>query len=168
MTKNTPRCSKVAKKAKSRTPAKSRRNQNEFKNFTFYTGDSGLLSFTSIAARVRSSSSLKQVLQALDMTMEELGLRIGVTPEFKTQRPQGFSKTYISLIDRRQKPLTQRMLKAIEYVLSKTLSDMAGEIIGVEATLNSPWHFRLSKVCAEHGPYELKGNRRHCPICHQG
>lgn len=163
--KNAHTASQKAKTAKSRTPRHSRGESDELPTFHFPDNDSGLLAFTSVVASIRASKCLKDVLSILDLTFEDFGRRLGQSPQFAKQRPDGFSKTYLSLIDHGRKPCSKRMSAAIGFVIGQVLSQMTGEIIGVHVSRNSPWKFRLAKRCEEHGPFELIGNRRHCPVC---
>ena len=133
--------------------------------FQFPAGENGLLEFTQVVTAIRSSNSLKAVLEVIDLRMEDLGRCLGQTPQFQKRRPEGFSKGYISQLSSGKKTPSRSMLNAISVVLSRELSTMLNQEIGVNVARNSPWRFRLAKKCDEHGPYELIGNRKHCPLC---
>lgn len=155
----------TAQNAKSRPTRQTRGKSNELAQFTFSTVQSGSQAFTGLISSVRSSHSLKEVIGHLDLTYPDFGRLLGESPYFKKFRPRGFSKSYLSMLIAGERILTARMLRAIEWVIAKTMTDALGYDIGVKVTRNSPWHFRLSRLCADHGPYELKGNRKHCPQC---
>lgn len=155
----------MAKKAKSRTRSISRGSRRELSNFTFSSNPSGSLPFTKIVASIRSARSLSDVLAVLDLRLEDFGAAIGRTKFFEARRPKGFGRSYISMLSNGTRPTSQRMVKAIEIVLQQEISDLLGRPIGIQITRNSPWHFRLAATCEKHGPYELAGKRKHCPIC---
>ncbi len=155
----------MPKKAKSRPARKIPRQQNDLSEFTFSGSPSGSQSFTTLLKAIRSSCSLKDAIGHLDLTFQAFGRLLGHSPQFVKTNPRGFSKSYLSMLVNGDRPMSTRMLRAIEWVIHQTLTMAIGEEIGVRITRNSPWHFCLAKVCERHGPYELKGNRKHCPIC---
>ncbi len=152
-------------RAKKPNRTQPRANRYEFSSFTFSAGHSGLLSFTNLVAAVRSCKRLIDVLGLVDLRLEDFGAALGHTPQFKSGRPQGFSKGYISQLSGGRRPVSPRMIKAIECVLQSEISQLLGRPIGIKVSCNSPWSFRLAALCDEHGPYELIGQRRHCPVC---
>ncbi len=155
----------MPKKAKSRTDRHSRRLRNDLSAFTFPGSPDGSQEFTTLTKAIRSSNSLKSVLELLDLTLERFGELLGQTPQLKRTHPAGISKPYASMLCAGKRVMSPRMLKAIEVVMGQQLSEIAGEPVGIRITRNSPWHFSLAKTCDEHGPYEIDGRRRHCPAC---
>lgn len=163
--KNAPKGAQKAKKAKSRNRANSGATRRELSTFTFSMSENGLLSFTKSVALIRASKSLASVLALIDMRLEDFGAALGKTAQFCKSRPEGFSKGYISQISANHRTISPRMVKAIEAVLQQEISDLLGRPIGIKVSHNSPWHFRLAAICEKHGPYELIGSRKHCPVC---
>lgn len=154
----------MAKKAKSKTTRRSRGHSNESARFTFPDSPDGSQEFTTLVTSIRSSESLKGVLELLDLTLERFGELLGETPQLKRTKTH-VSKPYASMLCAGKRFVSPRMLKAIEVVIGQQLSAIAGEPIGLHITKNSPWHFAIAKTCDVHGPYEIDGRRKRCPKC---
>lgn len=157
----------MSPKAKFKPTRRSRVSREVAPAFVFVGSANSLLEFTTVAASLRSSRTLKDAIQAIDLSMEDLGSRLGRSPQFAKQRPAGFSKTYISLINKGAKPASRRIQSAIAWVMCEILSDIAGDPIGVAIKIDrSGWRFTLARTCPKCGPYVLaRSNQRRCPRC---
>ncbi len=113
---------------------------------------------------IRSSESLKGVLELLDLTLERFGDLLSATPQLQRTRTH-VSKPYASMLCAGKRFVSPRMVKAIEVVIGQQLSEIAGEPVGLRIRKNSPWHFAIAKACEIHGPYEIDGRRKRCPKC---
>lgn len=153
----------MAKKAKSQRTRQTRGKSIELPQIIIHGVQTGLLRFTSIISDLRAVHSVKAVYELLGMTGEEFGAALARTPEVGRKTP--YSKTYISLLNSGAKKIHRTHLAGMARLLTDYIHRMTGETIGVSVTRNSPLKVRVFKVCDEHGPFELKGNRKHCPQC---
>lgn len=156
----------MAKKAKSTRTRQSRGKSNELPQIIVHGVQTGLLRFTSLIADLRDVHSVKAVYELLGLTGEEFGAALARTPEVGRKTP--YSKTYISLLNSGAKKLHRTHLAGMARLLTDYIHRMTGDTLGVSVTRNSPLKIRVFKICETHGPFELKGNRKHCPLCQKG
>jgi hypothetical protein len=98
---------------------------------------------------VRSSKSIKGVLEVLDLTLERFGELLSATPQLQRTHTH-VSKPYASMLCAGKRYISPRMLKAIEIVIGQQLSAIAGVPVGLRISKHRPWHFRLAMTCEKH------------------
>jgi hypothetical protein len=153
----------MPKKAKSRTDRRSRGNSPEDTTIVFHGVASSQLRSASLLTTLRTVQDGQTAREWLGLTLKDLGEALARTTE--AARDQPYSKQYISQLEHGHRPWLPDLRAGMARLMTDRLFRLTGETIGVSIRVNSPWHIRLWRVCADHGRYEIDGRRKRCPVC---